>query len=122
MLKPDEEFEEFVKTHPAAFGRLCVETVMIMTALFAYVFQPPSGGCVLKRQRLLFPVSGRLPAAFGRLCVETVRTQLPKGNEVPAAFGRLCVETLPKHYWRTTYAPAAFGRLCVETATYARRY
>ena len=32
---------------PAAFGRLCVETVG-NTALLSSTIQPPSGGCVLK--------------------------------------------------------------------------
>ena len=33
---------------PAAFGRLCVET-MTPTMLFCRICQPPSGGCVLKQ-------------------------------------------------------------------------
>ena len=32
---------------PAAFGRLCVETINIILT-FVTVTQPPSGGCVLK--------------------------------------------------------------------------
>ena len=56
---------------PAAFGRLCVET------LFLLVFGHLIG-----------------PAAFGRLCVETF-LKLPSCllGFSPAAFGRLCVET-----------------------------
>ena len=34
--------------HPAAFRRLCVETVWVMFAV-VFVTQPPSGGCVLKQ-------------------------------------------------------------------------
>ena len=33
---------------PAAFRRLCVETLTNETPLFGHVTQPPSGGCVLK--------------------------------------------------------------------------
>ena len=33
--------------HPAAFGRLCVETVFLIL-VWKKPFQPPSGGCVLK--------------------------------------------------------------------------
>ena len=33
---------------PAAFGRLCVETSSRMANITA-LFQPPSGGCVLKQ-------------------------------------------------------------------------
>ena len=54
---------------PAAFGRLCVETLHHLPTI-AYEVQPPSGGCVLKLHR--YPAqSGQPPAAFGRLCVET---------------------------------------------------
>ena len=34
---------------PAAFGRLCVETVMLAPELLPELSQPPSGGCVLKQ-------------------------------------------------------------------------
>ena len=56
---------------PAAFGRLCVETIW----------------------SLRFSMTKR-PAAFGRLCVET-KAWFNRGvtSMVPAAFGRLCVET-----------------------------
>ena len=56
---------------PAAFGRLCVETITSF-----------------------WRMCDQAPAAFGRLCVETscpARWFVPKR---PAAFGRLCVETL----------------------------
>ena len=33
---------------PAAFGRLCVETVQNPDVLSVFPNQPPSGGCVLK--------------------------------------------------------------------------
>ena len=55
---------------PAAFGRLCVETIS-------------------KRVHVLV----LSPAAFGRLCVETLRNALMRIDSLPAAFGRLCVET-----------------------------
>ena len=59
-------------TYPAAFGRLCVETPTGRHSASIPQTQPPSGGCVLKQrahQRRQSAV-GR-PAAFGRLCVET---------------------------------------------------
>ena len=34
-------------TLPAAFGRLCVETISVLQGLLLFS-QPPSGGCVLK--------------------------------------------------------------------------
>ena len=73
---------------PAAFGRLCVETVT--DAFYFWVrIQPPSGGCVLKPNRMLRSSLTPIPAAFGRLCVETkisrrcrhlLRTQPPSGG------------------------------------------
>ena len=33
---------------PAAFGRLCVETVFLKNLPLSNLNQPPSGGCVLK--------------------------------------------------------------------------
>ena len=100
---------------PAAFGRLCVETICERLQDFGSANQPPSGGCVLKQclECVVFPCL--VPAAFGRLCVETItncfmrviRFQPPSGG---------CVlkheDSLPKV---TGKGPAAFGRLCVET-------
>ena len=55
---------------PAAFGRLCVETL-----------------------RFAIVATGADPAAFGRLCVETRPAECFVFQPFPAAFGRLCVET-----------------------------
>ena len=55
----------------AAFGRLCVETLLLL-ALAVYP----------------------LAAAFGRLCVETVVYRSCPLLSCAAAFGRLCVETV----------------------------
>ena len=57
--------------YPAAFGRLCVETLLIY-----------------------MPFRRSKPAAFGRLCVETKMRKTTMLPCCPAAFGRLCVETL----------------------------
>ena len=59
MLKP-----------PAAFGRLCVET-LDLSDKSSYNAQPPSGGCVLKLLINRSNIMSIEPAAFGRLCVET---------------------------------------------------
>ena len=61
--KPDGA--RLLREAPAAFRRLCVETIEIapLTCLRA---QPPSGGCVLKPDNdgfLLVPVPSRLQAA-----------------------------------------------------------
>ena len=57
---------------PAAFRRLCVETLAIKSIIAAM----PS------------------PAAFRRLCVETFGIRSCTHDFHPAAFRRLCVETL----------------------------
>ena len=58
---------------PAAFGRLCVETLLIAQS-----------------------TQYAVPAAFGRLCVETIKILAAAfWAAAPAAFGRLCVETMP---------------------------
>ena len=78
--------------------------------------QPPSGGCVLKLDKLKQSGYSQGPAAFGRLCVETA--YLPRETVIgaPAAFGRLCVETYHITAVLFHFLPAAFGRLCVETS------
>ena len=43
---------------PAAFGRLCVETLTVNCRLHWPMNQPPSGGCVLKPPKLLAITAG----------------------------------------------------------------
>ena len=59
---------------PAAFRRLCVETLLKLSTV-----------CVKE------------PAAFRRLCVETRRGGRLRWGWAPAAFRRLCVETHSNH-------------------------
>ena len=102
---------------PAAFRRLCVETFFI-TLIFYQISQPPSGGCVLKPvERMLGTAIGLGPAAFRRLCVETAILTVLSLYLCPAAFRRLCVETTNRSNSNIKILPAAFRRLCVETVT-----
>ena len=78
---------------PAAFRRLCVETV--------------SDNSYRKFQTE--------PAAFRRLCVETLFHCVNMAGESPGAFRRLCVETVTDESTERHDEPAAFRRLCVET-------
>ena len=71
MLKLLLEQETGEKVTPAAFRRLCVETV-----------------CSPRRQYV------HSPAAFRRLCVETISWTNFGNGWLPAAFRRLCVETV----------------------------
>ena len=57
------------------------------------LYQPPSGGCVLKRSLNDGILIGTGPAAFRRLCVETALYFFGSCKMPPAAFRRLCVET-----------------------------
>ena len=137
-MKPFDVNAGLTRTGPAAFGRLCVETIDAITAEHLFLSQPPSGGCVLKPRRAGQHQRAARPAAFGRLCVETTKTHPRVHTDAPAAFGRLCVETLVttrittrlisqppsggcvlKHHaylhGDISLLPAAFGRLCVET-------
>ena len=77
--------------------------------------QPPSGGCVLKRDSFGGFREAFASAAFGRLCVETTKCVPIPNAPLSAAFGRLCVETFRKITAETEIQSAAFGRLCVET-------
>ena len=92
---------------PAAFRRLCVETYSTSSGTYS-PSQPPSGGCVLKRQDLCSGKIPFLPAAFRRLCVETLTSFNNLIGDMPAAFRRLCVET-PRFGF--SHPPAAPSRL-----------
>ena len=105
--------------------------------LVSGLFQPPSGGCVLKPANALYGVFAYSPAAFGRLCVETSklnrlikgRVQPPSGGCVlkpddstvdgkvvrqPPSGGCVLKHRVQQKDGRNLL-PAAFGRLCVET-------
>ena len=69
-MKPQTTVYRQAIIHPAAFRRLCVETV---------IRGAPS---IITN-----------PAAFRRLCVETFFVLNTKFDIFPAAFRRLCVET-----------------------------
>ena len=99
---------------PAAFRRLCVETFH-GTFPFFLLFQPPSGGCVLKlRCRIYVGNSRGQPPSGG--CVlkrlvfgfdELYYTQPPSGG---------CVLKPQSVFFASKWHnPAAFRRLCVET-------
>ena len=70
MLKHLYEISYLLITGPAAFRRLCVET---LSAQYSAIISRP--------------------AAFRRLCVETFLTISRDEKNFPAAFRRLCVET-----------------------------
>ena len=102
---------------PAAFGRLCVETACWFTGTRFLPFQPPSGGCVLKQIQCGLQKQPAFPAAFGRLCVETLKLKIMalRFSAQPPSGG--CVlKRRPNHRNPKPRKPAAFGRLCVETS------
>ena len=71
MLKQEVAANQAGRAVPAAFGRLCVETNKWQSCTKRDRRQPPSGGCVLKLERMGLDAESIVPAAFGRLCVET---------------------------------------------------
>ena len=83
MLKLNGQVVKAELPEPAAFGRLCVETIELE----------------------LIDDFG-MPAAFGRLCVETSVSGSVLGRCIPAAFGRLCVETMSLPKAMNTRAPS----------------
>ena len=83
--------------------------------LFVRLWQPPSGGCVLKHTLAQDRLLRIEAAAFGRLCVETCFFCSVFSGGMAAAFGRLCVETHEAKSAVCFTKAAAFGRLCVET-------
>ena len=87
VLKPGRSCRTVGHIRPAAFRRLCVETLLgdFMSSVVE-------------------------PAAFRRLCVETVHQQPPSTRGNPAAFRRLCVETaIPSQGCRTMPQPPSGG-------------
>ena len=123
--------------HPAAFGRLCVETKTVLRSAVKRYFQPPSGGCVLKRLSKLWlspnfiqPPSGGcvlklylIPILYLLLCQppsggcvlkQRLRVRADDAQYQPPSGG--CVLKQTRGFWAKSLAlPAAFGRLCVET-------
>ena len=71
VLKQEDGSPLWPEKHPAAFGRLCVETAPSAWKTKCLLSQPPSGGCVLKHTHRPRRRRSSRPAAFGRLCVET---------------------------------------------------
>ena len=100
---------------PAAFGRLCVETVFRWWLLGSAIIQPPSGGCVLKPSRHIGKNRRMSQPPSGGCVLKPICSTFKNMPQEPAAFGRLCVETLHALSPAPAGSPAAFGRLCVET-------
>ena len=121
---------------PAAFGRLCVETLFPKLG-WMKVYQPPSGGCVLKQRVMLkFKIFLNQPPSGGcvlkQKCVNQdrgVNNQPPSGGCVLKLFlfanlasinfqppsGGCVLKQVMDFVGFGLYDPAAFGRLCVET-------
>ena len=82
----------------------------------SYLPQPPSGGCVLKlAQSLRIPPCLFCQPPSGGCVLKHKQDIVLYCIKVPAAFRRLCVETLFFETESQNIVPAAFRRLCVET-------
>ena len=93
VLKQTNAERAHCRGKPAAFRRLCVETLDNCRAFPVEAYQPPSGGCVLKQpHNRASPQLPRQPPSGG--CVLKHKKNLKKKSGLaPAAFRRLCVET-----------------------------
>ena len=54
VLKQKRDVESTKDNEPAAFRRLCVETILEFDGLLTQIAQPPLGGCVLKPYDALY--------------------------------------------------------------------
>ena len=88
MLKPPVSVKA-ENTLAAAFGRLCVETVLEYARNVA-----------------------KAAAAFGRLCVETRLSRNTMLHKQAAAFGRLCVETLSPDFLTADFFSRLRAAVC----------
>ena len=105
-----------LKTCAAAFGRLCVETMLLCRHSKRCLQQPPSGGCVLKHLLKRLNHQSREQPPSGGCVLKLHHQDYRKHFLNAAAFGRLCVETLFFLLIQSLFMAAAFGRLCVETS------
>ena len=117
MLKQLGMTADEIVERPAAFRRLCVETIGSHRMTSAMSSQPPSGGCVLKLIEVAYlDVALNQPPSGGCVLKQPARQAVQALGD-PAAFRRLCVETTLNIQIQTTTPPAAFRRLCVETSS-----
>ena len=115
MLKPSCAPALWLARLPAAFGRLCVETNVAQLDGVIDVYQPPSGGCVLKLVHGFAHTRARVqPPSGGCVLKQGLGGRFLAAGSQPPSGG--CV--LKPHQQSVDYChafPAAFGRLCVET-------
>ena len=107
VLKPRTNKIGLMFTHPAAFRRLCVETIEFedLTEIFS---QPPLGGCVLKQPRICLFVCKCFQPPLGGCVLKHCR---------PFVFGRLFFQpplggcVLKQHHADGGFAVACPSRL-----------
>ena len=92
MLKLTRPSTHRAAIPPAAFRRLCVETILPRRPQGGE-FQPPSGGCVLKLQMICSRYSDHNQPPSGGCVLKPIGELLFGLPLQPAAFRRLCVET-----------------------------
>ena len=117
VLKPYSLIKSIISCFPAAFRRLCVETISAAKLYPKTAYQPPSGGCVLKRYQFPHQKGAGYQPPSGGCVLKPAFLGFWTKNTHPAAFRRLCVETMLSEHPLLILDPAAFRRLCVETTT-----
>ena len=115
VLKQTNAERAHCRGKPAAFRRLCVETLDNCRAFPVEAYQPPSGGCVLKLLAVNHNTIGvSQPPSGGCVLKQPHNRASPQLPRQPPSGG--CVLKHKKNLKKKSgLAPAAFRRLCVET-------
>ena len=92
VLKPNSGPIANMEAPPAAFRRLCVETLTGYTPKIIGA-QPPSGGCVLKRDLMPLIKPSIIQPPSGGCVLKRLPSLRLSHRASSAAFRRLCVET-----------------------------
>ena len=93
MLKLDDRLDKAPAIISAAFGRLCVETLVTKRIWLKKPDQPPSGGCVLKPRYFYHDWLTESQPPSGGCVLKQLEHHELTDFQISAAFGRLCVET-----------------------------
>jgi len=84
VLKHEECVSDVLVENPAAFGRLCVETLCTPPRCGVALPQPPSGGCVLKQTRGAWAGAMVFQPPSGGCVLKRLMTYSPRRLPIPS--------------------------------------
>ena len=99
---------------PAAFRRLCVETIRRYSTHYAR-HQPPLGGCVLKLSHATRCQAYRTQPPLGGCVLKLLLIYLSQKTKTQPPLGGCVLKPRALGAAQCGRPPAAFRRLCVET-------